>query len=457
MQAWNQFLHKQEAELGKETVDNWLKCLKVLHFDACNLYLEAEDAFQANWFEEHMRKKVASTFLNNNHKKIKVHLSIANAPAEAKNKKGKGKKRANAPETPSFSLTFDSLNPTYTLDQFVLTEENLLTYKLLKEIVSPQFKDHAGASQIGTLNPIYIYGGKGSGKTHLLMSMAHIFETQGLKTVYVRAEAFTDHVVSAIRAGEMSTFREAYRNIDVLIVDDVHVFSRKAATQEEFFHTFNTLHMEGKQILLAANAAPNELQNIEPRLVSRFEWGIVLNLKTLKPEEFDQLLKSRAKTLNFHIPPSVAEFLLENFKSTPKSLIKAFEALILRLHMDSNSSTHALNVTSTKTILSDLLIEEEKMAVTPEKIIHAVAEQYGIRTEDIMGKSQTRECAIPRKLAMHLCRQELKLPFMKIGDLFGRDHSTVMSSVKQIVDHIENNDREISDNLYSITKKLQLQ
>lgn len=454
MRAWEQFLKKQDKELGEETVDKWLRSLNIHHYDACNLYLEAADTFQAVWFEEHVRVKTNDELVNNNGKKIKVHLSVANT-APAVNIKGKSKKKNIASDSPSFTFSFDALNPLNTFDQFVLTEENLLTYKLLREMVSPQFKDHATSTQIGTLNPIYLYGSHGSGKTHLLMSMANLFEAQGLKTVYTRAEAFTDHVVSAIRAGEMSRFRQAYRNIDVLLVDDVHVFSRKGATQEEFFHTFNTLHLEGKQIILSADCAPQELHLIEPRLVSRFEWGIVLQLKPLKAEEMQQLLKSKAKAMDFPLSSSMLEFLLESFKSNPKALIRALEALILRLHLGSEESSVKLNITTAKTLLADLLLEEEKSAITAEKIVHATAEHYGILTDDILGKSQKRECAMPRKLAMHLCRDVLKLPYMKIGDLFGRDHSTVMSSIKHIQEGLENNDANITGSLYSINKKLQ--
>jgi chromosomal replication initiator protein len=311
------------------------------------------------------------------------------------------------------------------------------------------------STQLGNFNPIYIYGNGGSGKTHLLMSLAHALKNQGLKIIYVRAETFTDHVVTAIRAGEMSVFRQAYRNIDVLLVDDIDVFSRKGATQEEFFHTFNTLHLEGKQIILASSCSPQELQLIEPRLVSRFEWGIVLPLKSLKSEERRQLLMAKAKALHFDLPLKIANFLTETFKSNSKALIKSLEALVLRLHLDSNHSLSALSITATRILLSDLIEEEHKSALTPQKIIQAVAEQYGIRTEDILGKAQTRECALPRQLAMHLCRDQLKMPFMKIGDLFSRDHSTVMSSVKSIQKSLDQDDRELTGIWQLILKKLQ--
>jgi chromosomal replication initiator protein len=451
MQAWEQFLEQQEAELGPETVQKWLRSLKIQRFDACNLYLEAKDSFQALWFEEHIRGKAQSQLVNGNNKRIKIHLSIANTPSIVK-KNPWNAKGSKDPKSPQFQLNFDDLDPLCLFQYFIVSPENHLPYQLLSELVG---LSSTPKTSLGTFNPIYLHGPTGSGKTHLLMSLAQSFRAQGLKSIYVRAELFTDHVVTAIRAGEMSTFRQAYRNADVLLVDDVHVFSRKGATQEEFFHTFNTLHLAGKQIILSAHCAPQELQLIEPRLISRFEWGIVLPLKSLHANDMKNMLQAKAQSLHFPLPAKIVDFLVETFTSNPKALIKAFEALVLRLHLDSHHSVQSLTVTATKTLLSDLLADEQKAALTSTKIIQAVAEQYGIRVDDILGKSQTRECALPRQIAMHLCREKLKMPFMKIGDLFSRDHSTVMSSVKYIQKSLEEDHRDIAGAWHAITKKLQ--
>lgn len=452
MQAWQQFLQHQETELGRDTVQKWLSSLKILRFDACNLYLEARDSFQVLWFEEHIRKIAQTKFVNGNNKRIKIHLSIANTPVD-KPKQVKEKIKKNAP--PPFKLVFDELNPHCTFSNYVKNPENELLDQVLKAATdSPK---HPQITSRDGFNPIYIYGGTGSGKTHLLMSMAQIFQSKGLKTIYARAETFTDHVVSAIRAGEMSVFRQSYRNIDVLLIDDINIFGRKGATQEEFFHTFNTLHLEGKQIILSANCAPQELQFIEPRLISRFEWGIVLPIAPIPKEKIADLLKIKSEALKFPLPPKISEYLLETFVSGPRSLTRALEALILRLHMDMQHTSSGLTIAGVKELLRDLLLEEEKSALTPTKIIQTLAEQYGIRTEDILGKGQTRECSLPRQLAMYLCRHQLKLPFMKIGDLFCRDHSTVITGIKQIQKALDQEERDIVESYYSIMKKLQTQ
>ena len=451
MEAWEQFLQIQESDLGIETVQKWLRSLKVKRFDACNLYLEANDSFQALWFEEHIRGKAQAKLVNGNHKKIKIHLAIANTPLQGLTKKGKRKQAEISPS--SFQLVFDELDPSCSFENFIVNEDNQLPHKLFLEIATPSPQPQA--TQLGSFNPIYIYGEGGSGKTHLLMSMAHALRAKGLKTIYARADTFTNHVVTAIRAGEMSTFRQAYRNIDVLLIDDIHVFSRRGATQEEFFHTFNTLHLEGKQIILSANGAPQELQFIEPRLISRFEWGIALPVKPLqKKEEMCQILNSKAQALNFPLPSHLVDFLVNTFVSNAKALTKALSALILRLHLDRHHSIHALALPTIKTILADLILEEAKTAMSSDKIIQAVAEQYGIRVEDLLGKAQTRDCALPRQLAMYLCRHQLKLPYMKIGELFSRDHSTVMSAIKQIQKGLDQDDCDLANAYRIIQKKI---
>jgi chromosomal replication initiator protein len=454
MQAWKNFVEAQETDLGVDTVQKWLRSLKVLKYDAGNLYLEAKDAFQAMWFEEHIRHKLRNKLLNNNNRRIKVHLSIANVPTKViKNKLSKTKPESVG-TPPSFDLSFDELDPTCHFNYFVVSDSNQLTYKLFGQI-EEALKDKSD-SKNSFFNPIYVHGGIGAGKTHLLMATATLLRQQGFHVIYSRAQTFTDHVVSAIRAGEMSIFRQTYRNSDVLIIDDVHVFSRKGATQEEFFHTFNSLHVAGKQIILSANCPPGELQLIEPRLVSRFEWGIVLSLEQATREETLKILNAKCIALNFPLHPKVTDFLVDSF-SNMKSVNKALEALILRSHLNQgapHSNSHLLTVIAVKQMLADLLLEEKQSALTAQGILQGVAEFFGIRVEDILGKAQTREYVLPRQIAMHVCRHQLKMPYVKIGDLFGKDHSTVMSSVKLIQKNLGNDDPEIASAHRSILKKL---
>jgi len=450
MRAWEEFLANQEKELGKATVEKWLRPLTITRFDACNLYLEAADSFKALWFEEHIRDRVQKGLYNNNHKQIKVHIAVASHSENAQPKKLKKKPPSSFLSSPTFTLTFDQVDPEATFENFISSQNNLLAYKLLEE---------ASACDNLQFNPIYLYGRTGTGKTHLLMSTASALNKKGHHALYVRAETFTEHVVGAIRTAEMQTFRKAYRGVDTLIIDGIEIFSRKGATQEEFFHTFNTLHLEGKQIILSSNLAPQELKFIEPRLVSRFEWGIVIPLLMPEKEQMRQILEQKANKVNFHLEETVSDFLLETFGGSTKTLIRALDALVLRTHLNQGLSTSTgnqpLKLKSAQNILKDLIQEEEKAVLTSGKIIRTVAEYYGIRIDDILSKSQARECALPRQIAMHLCREHLNLPFMKIGDIFARDHSTVMASVKQVQKGLTSKSSEISGSLNGILKLLE--
>lgn len=453
MRAWEEFLAKQEKELGKETVDKWLRPLKIVRFDACNLYLEAADSFKALWFEEHVRTRARMGLYNNNHKQIKVHVGVT---AQKKNESAsiKPKKKAvTTSTTPVFSLRFDEVDPEASFENFIISPSSLLAHKLLDEAASVE--KHTPESL--QFNPIYLYGRSGTGKTHLLMACASKLRKAGKNVLYVRAETFTEHVVDAIRCAEMQNFRKSYRGVDALLIDDIEVFSRKAATQEELFHTFNTLHVEGKQIILSGGLPPGELKFIEPRLVSRFEWGIVVPLQMPVKEQMRAILLQKAKNIQFTLEEHVITFLLDAFGGSTKTLIRALDALVLRMHLNqglTHGTSQPLSVKSVQNILKDLIQEEEKAALTPGKIIRTVAEYYGIRMDDILSKSQARECALPRQIAMHLCRQQLNLPYMKIGDIFSRDHSTVMASVKQVQKGLETKNYDIAAPFSSILKLL---
>lgn len=438
MQSWEDFLKLQEKELGPQTVQKWLRTLKVLHFDACNLYLEAQDAFHVNWFEEHLRQRAQENLLNNNKKPIKIHFSIPG------NEVKKSRKKKDAPAPQKFSIAFDALDPHCTFDLFVSHPGNALAFQLLNE----KYDSRA-------FNPIYLYGASGSGKTHLLMAAAAAFKEQGLSVVYTRAETFTEHVVTAIRAGEMRLFRQSYRTADVLMIDDAHLFSRKTATQEELFHTFNALHTEGKQIILSANCTPSEMTSIEPRLISRFEWGIVVPLETPSQDILRTIISIKAKALKCEVPPAIIELLIELFPSGCKAMTRALEALLLRMHLkDKTACLRALLAPEIKKFLKDLIEEEQHSAATPQKVIQQVTEFFGIPEEEVLGKSQSRECVLPRQIAMYLCRIELEMPYTHIGEIFGRDHSTVMSSIKLVKKGLDNNDPQMTQGVRTLQKKL---
>ncbi len=460
MQAWDTFVKQLEGEYGVDTTLRWLKTLKVLRFDACNLYLEAQDSFQMMWFDEHIKPRLSS-FVNNNQKLIKVHVSL---PEKGETLPKKRKKQPAAVETASYQLYFDELDPTATLENFLISEPNTVAARLLEEVACRIVEEKVQAMstfsgqkpQIRSdfLNPIYIYGPTGSGKTHLLMAIAQKLRRVGYKAVYARSELFTEHVVKAIRSGEMSHFRNTYRRADILLIDDVQVFGKKSATQEEFFHTFNTLHTEGKQIILSANVQPGSLENIEPRLISRFEWGITLPLQQPSKKDIAKILEQKAEFYNYPISQRTIEFLADSFATNPKSCVKALEALMLRSHLNKSGQKSHMPLHLVKELLSDLIEKEKQSALSQERIIESVALHYSVPIEDLIGKSQSRDCVVPRQLAMYLCRDLLKIPYMKIGDIFQRDHSTVMSAIKQVEKQLFTSGSDLPNAIASIKKAI---
>jgi chromosomal replication initiator protein len=450
MRDWEEFIRQQEERIGKEAADKWLRTLAVTHFDAGNLYLQARDSFQALWFEEHVRVHVEESLRNRNNRKIHVHIKVASDPAEETSKRSK---RVADPGG-DYQLLFDALTPHCTFESFAPTSGTRLAWEVLRRIsLSPTDPEAIGR---GSYNPIFLHGPSGSGKSHLLMATAAALTQQGLRCIYTRGMTFTEHVVTAIRAGAMQVFRAAYRQVDCLLIDDIEVLSNKSATQEELFHTFNALHVAGRQLILAANCAPGELKAIEPRLVSRFEWGLSCALELALPEELPQVIARKAAAMRFSPSQEVLSFLVKTWQKHPKEMVQALEALALRRNLQPlrRGKDPAQNAAVAQEALSDLIERSQRPAATPENVVAAVATRYKIETSDVLGKSQTRVCSLARQICMYLCRNVLHLPFPKIGDIFDRNHSTVMTSVKQIQKMIDSGNREVAAVLRQIRKAL---
>lgn len=427
MKVWNDFLDHLEKDLGKETVDKWLRSLKILKFDAANLYLDAKDSFQVLWYKEHITKELKSS----NGKPIKLHFTLNGEPYVARRKK----ELLVEPETKQH-FSSDHLASHATFEHTITKETPFLPYDLLSNID-------------GSYNPIFLYGPSGSGKTHLLTAAAHKLKQEKKNVFYVRSETFTEHVIRAFRTTSLQEFRLAYRDLDCLIIDDVHLFKKKKSTQEELFHTFNRLHTQGKQIILSANAYPHLLEGIEERLKSRFEWGIALPLQPVELQTKKKIVQMRATILSLSLTEILIAFLLETFQSLT-TLMRALEALALRLHQ----SQLNLDIQTANHLLKDLILDENTKRLSPEKILSSVAAHFRTKIEDILGRSQSKECVLPRKIAMYFCRNELRMSYLKIGELFSRDHSTVMSSVKNIEKRKNCRDEVIGSYLIKIKQLL---
>lgn len=431
MKAWDQFLSCLREELGQETIDKWLRPLTVTHFDAGNLYLEATDPFQVSWFEEHIRPLAQKNLCNENKRTIRVHLSLPKKSEPPRERK----------EAPPLPIRQTPLDPYALFETFIPTEGTKIAYTLLQKLDTPIY------------NPIFLFGPASSGKTHLLMALAHLWKNNGKKICYVHADSFTAHLVDSIRKGNMKAFRETYRSSDTLIVDDVHLLGGRLSTQEEFFHTFNFLHMGGKQLVLSSKLPAREIEGIEERLISRFEWGLPLSLVPPTREEKKEILIERSKKRGLTLSPTILEFLLHHFQRSCGTLLRAVDALVLHHHL--YPSDLSLTTEQVSQILSPLLAEEKNASLTPEAILRTVASFFSLTSEEIRGKSQEKEKVYPRQLSMYLLRAKLALTYAQIGTLFSRDHSTVITSIRSIETKAKKREEGVQRHLLDLEKDLE--
>ena len=304
-------------------------------------------------------------------------------------------------------------------------------------------------------NPLYIYGGAGLGKTHLMHSIGHFIlqQNKDMKVLYVTSEKFTNEIVESIRSGNakaMSKIREKYRTVDVLLIDDIQFIIGKESTQEEFFHTFNTLHADGKQIVLTSDRPPKELETLEERFRSRFEWGLVADIQPPDYETRLAILIKNAESCNKEIDSEVLEYIAANIKSNIRELEGAFNKIIAFSKLNNLD----INLTHAEEALKDIIYPDEMREVTPSLIINAVAEHFGITPDDIMSRKRNSELVQARQIVMYLCRDLTDASLSGIAKLLGKkDHTTVIHGVNKITDEIVNNE-ELKNKIEVIKKKI---
>lgn len=474
MKVWNSWLEELDQSHGKETVDFWLRSLVIEKFDARNLYLRAKDSFQVEWFEEQLGQLCSQRLKTESGAPIKVHFVLPSDGAKAADptltaKKNiatassnsllsearKGNEESKSPIEKGY-FKRDSLDPQAQFSTLIEHSGNRLPLRALNTLA----QDPVRLLQEPSYNPIYICGAKGCGKTHLLMALTHRLHEFGLNALYTSIPTFTHNVVQAIRKGYMSQFRQMHRQADVLIFDDVDLLAGKSATQEEFFHTFNTMHTSYKQVVLSSSLAPSSLKDIQPRLVSRFEWGLVAGFQLPKKEDLLEIAscyyKSQAKGAT--LDTKSLTYLIQEVGDNPCDITKAIDQLILA----DQSTKSARNwdqleekncIEQFRKKVSSVIAKQKK--ITPEQVLYCVSDYFGITTKDLLGKSQQRDIAKARHIALFICRKLLQMPYTKIGQIFSRDHSTVMTGYKKIEKKITENEVSAVADFEAIKTRLQ--
>ena len=339
-----------------------------------------------------------------------------------------------------------NLNPKYRFDTFVVGRNNNFAHSACLAVA-----ESPGTSY----NPLFLYGGPGLGKTHLMHSIGHFVmdHNHNSKVLYVTSEQFTNEVIESIRSGKaesMSKLREKYRTVDVLMVDDVQFIIGKESTQEEFFHTFNELHQAGKQIILSSDKPPKEMETLEERFRSRFEMGLIADIQSPDYETRMAILRKNAENYGKHIDDEVINYIATNIKSNIRELEGAYNKIIAYSRLNNVDIT----LENAQEALKDIIYPDKSKVITPQLIIDTVCEQYGSKKEDIFSKKRNSEIVLPRQVIMYLCREHTDASLEEIGKLLGKkDHTTVMSGISKIKKQILI-DEELNKNLDIIMKKL---
>ena len=431
MEKWNEILQmvKEEHGLTDVSFNTWIKPLEVFAIDGNTLYiLVPSEQMGLSYINKkyYLPLKVAIGEVTGIEYDIQFIL-----PDQAQSLKFKNNDTPQLePQTP-VKGDHSNLNPNYTFDTFVVGNNNRFAHSASLAVAESPGEAY---------NPLYIYGGPGLGKTHLMHSIGHFIIDQNpdTKVLYVTSEEFTNEVIESIRNGNssaMTKFRDKYRTVDVLMIDDIQFIIGKESTQEEFFHTFNTLQTQGKQIILTSDKPPKEMETLTERLRTRFEMGLTADIQIPTYETKMAILNKKSEAEGYNIPDDVKDYVATHIKSS----IRELEGALTKLVAFSTLSHQPLTVEFAEDTLKDLISPEDKREVTPELIIQIVADHFNLTPEDIISQKRNAEISKPRQIAMYLCRTMTDTPLEQIGRYFGnRDHTTILHGYRKVNKEVTN-------------------
>lgn len=382
-----------------------------------------------------------------NHEYDVVFIAEEDALAEKKEAPSiPDKPKKNAKNENSLKYEKANLNNKYKFDTFVVGSNNKFAHSAALAVAESPGEAY---------NPLYLYGGAGLGKTHLMHSIGHFVleQNQDKKVLYVTSEQFTNEVIESIRSGNaaaMTKLRDKYRTVDVLLIDDVQFIIGKESTQEEFFHTFNVLHSAGKQIIITSDKPPKEMETLEERFRSRFEWGLIADIQPPDYETRMAILRKNAEMYDKEIDDEIIQYIATNIKSN----IRELEGALNKVMANARLNKQELNLAVAEDALKDIIYPDQRRVVTPSLIIDVVAEHFNISKEDITGKKRNSEYVIPRQIIMYLCRSMTDTTFQMIAAYLGKkDHTTVIHGVEKIEEKLQT-DEDLKNRIETIKKKL---
>lgn len=412
---WEEILQRIKGQVDERNFNIWIKPLKLHSFNSNKLIIQVPNQF----FKEKIKERYLSLIkLNLNElggREIVVDFHVVPKENHYLNLK---EHRLFLPQEDYHSR----LNPRYNFETFVVGDNNRLAHAAALAVAQ---------SPSTAYNPLFIYGDVGLGKTHLLQAIAHFImkNKPELTFTYLSSEQFTNELINAIRDDKTVEFRKKYRNTDILLVDDIHFLAGKERTQEEFFHTFNALYEAHRQIVLSSDRPPTEIPTLEKRLRSRFEWGLITDIQPPDLETRIAILKKKAEIENINLDDQVAVFIAERVKTN----IRKLEGCLIRLAAYSSLYNEEINVNSAKEILKDIIPQKEAKQITVDLIQQSVAKYYKLKDSQLKGKKRVKSIALPRQIAMYLCRELTECSFPEIGEKFGgKDHTTIMHAWRKI-------------------------
>ena len=420
--TWEKVLEYLKEKHDETIYETWISPIKLLSLDDSSIVLEAPGDLHLEWLKDHYLDDIKEALRKFSEKDISIKL-VKGKHAELKTRKISHKKKTHLNGNDFFSR----LNPRFNFESFVVGSNNRLAHSAAIAVAQSPGKAY---------NPLFIYGGVGLGKTHLMQAVGHYVKQRNKRTkvVYITCEEFTNQLINAIQKGNTLNFRNKFRNIDILLIDDIQFLGKKESTQEEFFHTFNTLYDSHKQIVISSDKPPKEIPNIEERLVSRFEWGLAADLQPPDFETRVAILQKKAEMKGLKIPKEVINFIAETITNN----IRALEGALVRVYSYSNFNGVPLDIDIAEEALQDLIKDEQTAKITIDSILDKVSEYFNISKNSIIGKKRPKNIAVPRQIAMYLSRKYTDFSLPEIGKQFGgRDHTTVSHACRKIEEKLE--------------------
>ncbi len=432
---WQKVLDLIRKEITDVSYDTWIKAIEPVSAKGDQLYLCVPNDFTKSILEGRYTSLISNAVKQVSSKSYYINFIL---PGDADKYMDSPEKSA-AEKNESYGM----LNPKYTFDTFVIGNSNRFAHAASLAVAE---------APAAAYNPLFIYGGVGLGKTHLMHAIGHYILSQNpkVKVLYVSSEKFTNELINSIQTNKNVEFRNRYRSVDILLIDDIQFIAGKESTQEEFFHTFNSLYEANKQIIISSDRPPKEIPTLEDRLRSRFEWGLIADIQPPDIETRIAILKKKALLENLDVDDEVLAFIAKRIESN----IRELEGALTRIIAYSALTNNKLDLSVAEEALKDIISNHKPRKITAELIQKVVAEAYQLKIEDFKSKKRSRPIAYPRQIAMYLCREMTDLSLPKIGEIFGgRDHTTVIHACDKIAEDM-NNDPQIRKSINNLIKHI---